>query len=606
MNKLNRQAGVLIFLTPFLLVVIAVVITLGMDAARLSSAKSKMQSIVNAASTAAADEAQACGVGDLGRMKERALVAARRAGFDGTDEELEVFAGVLDPDASDTDVLKFSAKHGSAIQQTNAAAVRYTRQEPISSLLPTSLIPPVELSVNSAARKELYAVMSANASTVNVRGGLLGNLLGAVLGQSNYNLDPTDLKSLESTLIGVGDLLTVLGVKDVASLLDKPLVTVLDGVTSLVGGVGTPVGALVDELTGAAGISGLDASAVLKVVGEPSGARNAQFPLFDFVISTVMNSASALNQTGSGLIDLAVDTADAPVLKDLLNGIEFLADIDLSLKLGVANPAQVVIGPARQGENGSWLTEMNASDISLEAAVDVKLVTGEIGTLIKALSLGFLGLEVLDDIRVPLVVKVGGGKAEFVGARCARGSNNDVDIDVVVNSSVAKIETGSINPLNGAVDREPIKARILKLTLLDYPVLGLCLNTDLAADLPVAEKSQVAKNYNLHCAADECRAVAKGGGPSWVEGLEIRFDNLSLDCGEGGLAGALSKILDSVLGVLVPIIEMVLDLVTTVLLKGIISPLLMLLGVDLSGLQVTVIGADQLSTQLIENVQIVD
>ena len=52
-----------------------------------------------------------------------------------------------------------------------------------------------------------------------------------------------------------------------------------------------------------------------------------------------------------------------------------------------------------------------------------------------------------------------------------------------------------------------------------------------------------------------------------------------------------------------PVIETLLNIVTTVVLQGIISPLLMLLGVDLSGLNVAVVGADQLGNQLIENVE---
>lgn len=603
MIRHKPQRGVLIFITPFLFVAIAVVITLAMDASRLRAAKSEMQRIVNAAATAAADEAQACGVGDFAEMRSRALVAARQAGFDGDASELEVFAGVLDPSTDDTRVLEFTPKAQAQIRQTNAAVVRYTRSEPISSLLPSSLVPPMDISVNAAARKELYAVMSANASTLKVQNGLLGNLLGLVLGQSNYSLDPTDLASLQNTLVGVGDLLSVLGIKDVVSLLDTPLVQVLEGVTTLVGGVTTPVGELVDGLTGALGISGLDTSAVLKVVGESSAATNAEFPLYDFLISVVLNSVSALNQTGDGLVSLELDTNESPVLSTLLSGLEFLADLDLTLKLGVANPAQVVIGPARQGEDGQWLTQMRASDISLEVAADLQLVTGEIGKIIKGLSLGLLDLQILDDIRVPLVVQVGGGTAELVGANCARGRDNEADLDVIVAGSIANVETGTINPFNGLIDREPLKATILKLHLLDYPVLGLCLNADLGVSLPTSEKPQAVYDYGLHCDGGQCRVAFEGGGPTWIEGLNVQFDNLSLSCGDGGLADVISGVVDLILSVLTPIIQSLLDIVTTVLLKGIVSPLLMLLGVDLAGLEVTVVGADQLSTQLIENVE---
>src|SRR5690554_7509923 len=222
------------------MVALAVVAVLAMDAARLYSVKADMQRVVNAAATAAADEAQACSMNaDIGLMKARALVAARQVGFNGNAEELEVFAGVFEPAGDGSSTLSFTRQ--SDIDKTNAAVVRYKRQERLSWLLPEWLFPPVELSVNAGSRKELYAALSASASTLNLEGGLLGNLLGAVLGQSNYSLDPISLQSLESTLLRVGDLLTLLGLADVTALLNAPLVDVLDATVDLVGGVTTPV-----------------------------------------------------------------------------------------------------------------------------------------------------------------------------------------------------------------------------------------------------------------------------------------------------------------------------------------------------------------------------
>ncbi|MBJ6138613.1 pilus assembly protein TadG-related protein [Marinobacter litoralis] len=594
MNNRNRQKGVLIFLMPFILVAIAVVATLAMDATRLYSVRDDMQSVVNAAATAAADEAMACGVGDVSMMRARALAAAKQAGFDGDSDELELIVGVIDPNESGE--LEFSE---TPPKQSNAAVVRYTRKERVSWLLPETIFEPVEISVNAAARKELYATLSANSSTVKVTNGLLGNLLGGVLGQSNYSLDPTSLTSLESTLMGVGDLLSNLGVNSVTALLDRPLIEVLDAVVDVVGGVTTPVGGLVDDITGAAGLTGLKLSSVLEVKGNKEAARGAEFPLYDFIMSVVLNSAHQIGKaSGTGLLGLDIDTADAPALKPLLdNGL--LGDLDLALKLGVDNPAPVVIGPARYGSDNQWMTEIHSSDVSLEALVDLELSIGFIGDLISGLTLGLVQVELLDSIRVPLAVKVGGGRAEFVGASCARGKNNEIDIEVLAHPSVASIETGTIQS-DGEVAREPIHATILKLALLSQPLLNVCVDADLGVNIPVAEQTHSLTGVPLYCPDGQCAKKLANSQPTWIQGLDLDIQNLALDCGE---PSALS-ILNPLIKLLEPVVEVLVNLVTTVLLQGIVSPLLMALGVDLSGLEITMTGADQLSTQLIENVEL--
>ncbi|MFV8571563.1 pilus assembly protein TadG-related protein [Marinobacter sp. SBS5] len=596
MSDIKRQKGVLIFLMPFLLVVIAVVATLAMDATRLYSVKNDMQSVVNAAATAAADEAMACGVGDVSLMRSRALAAAKQAGFDGDSSDLELIVGVLDASQPDTSELAFKE---TPPNQSNAAVVRYTRKERVSWLLPETFFEPVELSVNAAARKELYATLSANSSTVKVTNGLLGNLLGGILGQSNYALDPTSVTSLESTLIGVGDLLTNLGVNNVTALLDRPLIEVLDAVVDVVGGVTTPVGALVDDLTGAVGLTGLELSSVLEVKGNKEAARSAEFPLYDFIMSVVLNSAHQLGKaSGTGLIGLDIDTNATPALKPLLdNGL--LGDLDLALKLAVDNPAPVVIGPARQGKNGKWITELRSSDVSLEALIDLELSIGFIGDLISGLTLGLVKVELLDSIRVPLTVNVGGGRAEFVGARCARGNKNDIDIEVLAHPSVASIETGTIQP-DGTVAHKPIHADLLKLALLGQPLLNLCVDADLGVNIPIAEQMHSLTSVPLYCPDGQCAKKLTNSQPTWIQGLDLSIENLALDCGD---SSALS-LLNPLIKLLEPVVEVLVNLVTTVLLQGIVSPLLMALGVDLSGLEITMTGADQLSTQLIENVEL--
>src|SRR5690554_6793874 len=112
----NRQQGVLIFATPLLLALVFIFVTLLIDGSRLLLLQSEMQSIVNSAATAAADEAQACGGTDAtwASMQQRALLAAEAAGFDGEAGALEVTPGVLRPGETATSPMRFASRSPNA------------------------------------------------------------------------------------------------------------------------------------------------------------------------------------------------------------------------------------------------------------------------------------------------------------------------------------------------------------------------------------------------------------------------------------------------------------------------------------------------------------
>lgn len=249
----GKQQGALIFATPLLLVLMVAFTTLLIDGSRLLLVQSKMESVVKSTATAAADEAQTCSgePASFGTMQSRGFVAARAAGFDGEDSDIDIIPGVMLQGASTSEPMTFTPRDpDTEMAQTNSAWVRYTRTEPMSALFPDSVFPQITLTAEAAARKEVYAVLSATGETATVEDGLLGSLLGQLIGVPGYSLDVTSLQSLESTLIGVGDLLSTLGIDTVTDLVDQPLLDVLDAVVVLAGGAASPVGGIVDDLTG--------------------------------------------------------------------------------------------------------------------------------------------------------------------------------------------------------------------------------------------------------------------------------------------------------------------------------------------------------------------
>src|SRR5690606_15851423 len=83
-SKMKRQRGALTVITPLIILLVILFSALALDGARLYAMRGQMQSIANAAATAAADAAQACGGGPitLADIQSSADSAARAQGMD--------------------------------------------------------------------------------------------------------------------------------------------------------------------------------------------------------------------------------------------------------------------------------------------------------------------------------------------------------------------------------------------------------------------------------------------------------------------------------------------------------------------------------------------
>ncbi|MCG2580082.1 MAG: hypothetical protein KA296_04305 [Marinobacter sp.] len=594
----RKQHGVLIFITPLIVTAIVLMMVLAIDGARLLALQSEMQNQVNAAASAAADGAQACGGPDIAMstMSARALAAAQAAGYEGGGDALQVLPGVLESSEENTELV-FRSVPESALNRSNGVRVSMTREEPISRLIPGGLFGNITLETSAAVRKEVNATISAAGSAADVEGGLLGNLVGAVLSDPSYSLSPTQLDSLENTLVNVGDLLEQMGVASVADLVDEPLIDLLTGVTSLVGGSAHPVGGLVDDLTAAAGINGLYVSDVLEVVEGADVPANASFPVYDLVISTVMNSARVLSESGT-LVALNLQTSESTLLQSLTSSFGELADLDVALGLYVAESPKIVYGPARQDADGEWVTRFRSADVRLEVVVTAGLSEGGINDLISTLSLGLVDFELLEEIVIPLAVQAGGGSGSFVSGDCASGGNdNDVSLGFDLRDTVVGIETGWVDPGSGAVDPDLVRAEILEIKLLGLPVAKLCANVGLDVDLYSENDSpSFIENYPLQCVDDDCakRETTSDGAADNFDS-DVTVTSLELSCDSSSdLNTLMTALLEPITGVVSDVVE------------GVVAPLLAALGVNPGNMSVTVVNANQNTTQLIENVSIVE
>ncbi len=568
----RHQRGALTIITPMLLLVVIILSVMALDGARLYSLRGEMQAQVNVAAQAGASATQSCGglAPSTALIRQRALVAAQAQGFSGDAEALTISTGVIEADEN-TKVLAFRPVN--FIEESNAVLVSYTRSEPISLLLPPSVFGSLDITVNAAARKEVTATLSAAGSTASVDAGVVGSLLGAVLGDPSYILDPTDLNSLRNTTVELGELLTAVGVADVAELLTLDGQALAAGLRD-VAGVASPVGQILDDLLAANGISTVQVSEVLDVVEGTQVPTDSQFPLYDMVISLVLNVAETQQDAAGGFLGVPLD----------LNLNTGLANVVASVDLHVGESPKVVSGPARQDSDGSWRTRFYAPDVSLRVNAEIELLP--------------LGLVNVATLSLPLAVNAGGAEGAFVGARCATGTRNDVAVILDLERSIARLGSGTIDPDNGEIVPQSVSLTVLSSVLL--PITVLEADVLVSGEVPgVTERNVViSDDYPLYCdAVSGCSSDEYADTGDGIGGLDLDVNLSNVEVGTlpvGVLLTPLENLLESVLGEVVE-----------GLAAALINPLLEALGVGLGGVTVTLSSASQGGSQVIENVPVV-
>jgi len=588
-NRL-RQRGALSVITPLLLLIVIALTVMALDGARLYSLRSDMQAQVNVAAQAAAGAAQACGgqAPSTALVQQRALAAAVAQGFEGSDQDLNVQLGVI-ADADSSGVVAFeSVDH---IARSNAVLVSYTRNEPISMLLPQSVFGGISLSVNAAVRKEVVATVSAAGGTVGLGGDatLLGSLLGVVLNQPGFSLDPTDLNSLENATVQLGDLLTATGVNDLVDLLGLDASELAAAIRD-VGTATAPVADLLDGIVTAQGIDTIKVGDIISVVENASVPSSSEFPVYDLVISLVLNLAEQQQAGAGGLLSLPLNINNLSV--------PLIANINtVDLGLNVGEPPTVAVGPARQDEDGEWVTRFYAPDVTLQLSAQVELLPINLGPLL-SLSLA--------DLTVPLAVNAGGGEGQLISADCARGTSNSVEFGVNLEREIARIVTGRLTAA-GELQPERLEANVGRLSLLSGllpPIEGiLYLNAEVDGEVPGIEETVfLDPRYDLYCdpieGCDQSQYNDLGDGLSGLD-LEITVHEASLLRSSFGLIN-LTPLLDPILD---PVLELLSDVISS-LAEGLINPLLRTLGVGLGGISVNVSAANQDGIQLIENIAV--
>ncbi len=586
-SGLRRQTGALIVITPLVIAAILLLTALAIDGARLFAVRADMQSQINSAAAAAADAAQACGGATVSiqTLADRAFNAAQALGFDAESSDLIVQPGVLETSETNSSELVF--RPVTDIAQSNATNISYSRTEPISRLLPEAVLGDITLTVNAAVRKEVVASISAAGSTTGIDNGLLGAVLGGILGQPGYSLDATDLESLGNTLFSVGDLLAQTGVDSLEDALPLGADELASAIRAVAGSA-TPAGDLADRLLSANGIESVSIGDVISVTGEAEVPQGAQFRTYDLLISVALNVLRQ-QQLLNG----------SPLTIDNLNGLglPLASDIDqadLQMTLTVNRPPTVAVGPARQDENGDWLTRFYAADVGL--TLDT---TAELQPAINLLGIAEFEIGALE---IPLSVDLGGGEGALVSARCAAGGNNSVVFGMTLQRQAVEMGTGSIDVSTGALTPGQLDADIGTLSLLAGAItIDPAVSVQAIVDGSIASSTTTEildPSYPLYCEAGRCERIVYDQGSSGLSGSDFFIQLADVEVLGSGLdPGLETAVADEVADLL--------DRVVGSLLSDLVSPFAEALGIGIGGMQISIEAATQEGSQVVENVEVV-
>lgn len=591
---MRRQRGAFIFVTPLILTTIALLSVMALDGARIYGIRNDLQNQANAAATAGAEVAQACGGTEvsLDTMKSRALAAAQAQGFDGALEDLDIQFGMLVENPAAPGELAFQPV--ADIAASNAVHVSLSQDEAISRLLPESVLGTVTLSASAATRKEVLATIGMAGSTAGVNDGLLGGLLGAVFEDPSYSLDPTSLSSLENTFVEIGQLLGELGVDTVEDMLPLTADNLAAALREIAGNA-TPAGELLDDLAGATGINGLEIADILAVVEGTEVPADSEVEMYGLVTTLVLNVVREQQILNGGPLSLSnLDIAGLPL-------ISAIDEDSLVVNLYVDRAPQVLINAsARKNSDGDWSSEFYAPDISLELRVAAEI-----------LPLNLLGLVEFElaELTIPLAIDLGGGTGYLTSARCARGLETDVEFGVELQRQVLELATGTIDVATGDVVPEPIDAEIGRVSLLFGvasvdPILNL--EAEVEGDVPGESDNVILDpKYPLYCSpTDGCYRLEHHdpGGSLSALSLDATITDMSL------LQSSLGGVdLTGLVAAVEPLVTDLLFDVTENLTEAVVGPLLQALGVGIGGISVIVQSAEQDDyVQLIEDVPVIN
>ncbi|MHA6892826.1 TadG family pilus assembly protein [Ralstonia pseudosolanacearum] len=388
------------------------------------------------------------------------------------------------------------------------------------------------LTATAIAKNTAIVSFSLGSGLASVNNGLLNQLLGALLGNSNpLSLDLVSYQGLANTNIRLSDLMASVGVGTVSQLLTTQLslsrffdAVITAGNQNGLTGVSAGTVLAPNTLVLGPGLSNTVISIgnssstpgvlqLLSGVGNDQSALNTQLNVLDLLM-TAAQIANSQNATTVST-NLGLPRVDSPLT---------LVSVGLTLK--IIQPPVIAIGPPGKDTSGNWMTQASAGQVRLGLNVSTSV----------------LGLN------VPIGVVVAGANAHAVDAYCpVPRANLSADIAGTISPVSACIADGADSVASGTLNCGPEHA--VQLIGLGIPV---SIYSNLSASPSVPFGSDTPYNGLQIAVGQTQRVTATGGFFSALLSNNLKVSGLSV----GAITGVLSPvgaILDSSL---TPVLEL--------------------------------------------------
>lgn len=519
------RAGSIAILSAAMLPVAIGALALAVDMGSLYLERRQAQSV--------ADLAALAGAADI-EQAEAAVAATLQANGIGTTSSVAVTRGNYVPDP----LLSHATRFRAGVGPTNAVEVVFSKPGRIyfANVFVTQ---PIEMEVRAVAANSAMATFSIGSRLLALRGGLINQLLGAMLG-SSVNLSVMDYEALVNTDVKLLGFMNAL-----ATELNLTGVTYNDVLNASMSAG--------DVLKAAAAATAQDGNssvaATLQNLAGHAGSTSLGLPLSHIVSLGPLGTAS-LAQSVPGL-DAGINAME------LVSGTATLANGEhqVALDLGATIPgllslkADLTIGEREQ--HSPWVTVGQAGSSVYTAQTRLRIVA----------EIGGSGLLSGVRIRLPIALDIAYARATLSEVSCSNGDPSTAQAKIAARPGIARAWIGELSAASlSNLGSGPVvaAARIVDTALIK--VTG-------RADVAATNTSDTTLDFTQ--ADVENKSVKRVGTSNIVETVvSSLLRNLSLTVQIGGLGlglpGPIAQLVANTLGAIAaPLDQLIYALLTT-------------------------------------------
>lgn len=446
-------------------------------------------------------------------------------------------------------------------EDADSVRVLATTDFPTSLILPALISGNTHLQASAVASKQVLAGFQLGSflARLNTGDSVLNPLLGEMLG-TNLSLDLVSYKGIAAAQVSLLDLVNAASnVGTVDELLNTQMSVAgfLDVLINAVGADTSAGIALNDMLAAGVGtLPNIKLADILAVTGDdPEAALDAQINVFA-LLNAGLQLANKQNALSIPNFNLSIPP---------------LASVGIDLY--IIEPPKIAIGPPGKDSNGSWHTETSTGQLRLQ--LNLSALDLDLGLIKTAVNLS-------------LYLDAGKANAHLKSIQCASAADRTHHVTIGVQPSLVTLGIGQYSNIgSGTIQPSPtldVKSGSLTVAQVTISAATSVQNPqaeDLTFDvaktpITVPPPSELTQTAGTSTADGIGNAIA-----TLSDSLNVNVDVLSLNI-------LLQPILNTLAGVLKPILQSLLSVAGS----SILDPLLSALGIQLGGADLTLIWLD--------------